>query len=92
MLTPAIIGDLASHFGCTIGLKDSVTAVIFVAFGTSVPGESEGFDWQRGILPGSSEPSDLPHYLPYHLRSELKVHEGQPKGLLLPLRMIINIS
>lgn len=38
----AVIGDLASHFGCTIGLKDSVTAVIFVAFGTSVPGESEG--------------------------------------------------
>lgn len=37
MLT-AVIGDLASHFGCTIGLKDSVTAVIFVAFGTSVPG------------------------------------------------------
>ncbi|XP_054828570.1 sodium/calcium exchanger 3 isoform X2 [Eublepharis macularius] len=36
MLT-AIIGDLASHFGCTIGLKDSVTAVVFVAFGTSVP-------------------------------------------------------
>ncbi|KFU85187.1 Sodium/calcium exchanger 3, partial [Chaetura pelagica] len=33
----AIIGDLASHFGCTIGLKDSVTAVIFVAFGTSLP-------------------------------------------------------
>lgn len=38
MLT-AVIGDLASHFGCTIGLKDSVTAVVFVAFGTSVPGE-----------------------------------------------------
>ncbi|XP_066884384.1 sodium/calcium exchanger 3 isoform X4 [Kogia breviceps] len=37
MLT-AVIGDLASHFGCTIGLKDSVTAVVFVAFGTSVPG------------------------------------------------------
>ena len=50
----------------------------------------------KGILPGSSEPSDLPHYLPYHLRSELnrasasKVHEGQPKGPLLPLRMIVN--
>ena len=38
MLT-AVIGDLASHFGCTIGLKDSVTAVVFVALGTSVPGE-----------------------------------------------------
>ncbi|XP_053535267.1 sodium/calcium exchanger 3 isoform X2 [Ictalurus punctatus] len=33
----AIIGDLASHFGCTIGLKDSVTAVVFVALGTSIP-------------------------------------------------------
>ncbi|XP_015706025.2 sodium/calcium exchanger 2, partial [Coturnix japonica] len=34
----AFIGDLASHFGCTIGLKDSVTAVVFVALGTSIPG------------------------------------------------------
>ncbi|XP_056104679.1 sodium/calcium exchanger 1a isoform X6 [Rhinichthys klamathensis goyatoka] len=33
----AFIGDIASHFGCTIGLKDSVTAVVFVALGTSVP-------------------------------------------------------
>ncbi|XP_030073900.1 sodium/calcium exchanger 2 isoform X4 [Microcaecilia unicolor] len=33
----AIIGDLASHFGCTVGLKDSVTAVVFVALGTSIP-------------------------------------------------------
>lgn len=37
-LLTAITGDLASHFGCTIGLKDSVTAVVFVALGTSVPG------------------------------------------------------
>lgn len=36
----AVTGDLASHFGCTIGLKDSVTAVVFVALGTSVPGWS----------------------------------------------------
>ncbi|KAL8621497.1 Sodium/calcium exchanger 1 [Nucella lapillus] len=33
----AVIGDLASSFGCTIGLKDSVTAISFVALGTSVP-------------------------------------------------------
>ncbi|XP_060114305.1 sodium/calcium exchanger 2 [Heteronotia binoei] len=33
----AFIGDLASHFGCTIGLKDSVNAVVFVALGTSIP-------------------------------------------------------
>ena len=33
----AIIGDLASHLGCTVGLKDAVTAISFVALGTSVP-------------------------------------------------------
>ncbi|XP_005740194.1 sodium/calcium exchanger 2a isoform X1 [Pundamilia nyererei] len=33
----AIIGDLASHFGCTVGLRDTVTAVVFVALGTSLP-------------------------------------------------------
>ncbi|CAG7823722.1 unnamed protein product [Allacma fusca] len=36
-LLTAVIGDLASHFGCSVGLKDSVTAIIFVALGTSVP-------------------------------------------------------
>ncbi|XP_074662888.1 sodium/calcium exchanger 1-like [Tubulanus polymorphus] len=33
----AFIGDLASAFGCTVGLKDAVTAISFVALGTSVP-------------------------------------------------------
>jgi len=36
-LLTAFIGDLASHFGCSIGLKDTVTAIAFVALGTSVP-------------------------------------------------------
>jgi len=31
------VGDLANHFGCTIGLKDTVTAITFVALGTSLP-------------------------------------------------------
>lgn len=34
----AVIGDVASHFGCTLGIKDSVTAIVFVALGTSIPG------------------------------------------------------
>ena len=34
----AVIGDLASHFGCTVGMKDTVTAISLVAMGTSVPG------------------------------------------------------
>lgn len=33
----AVVGDLATIFGCLVGLKDSVTAITFVAMGTSVP-------------------------------------------------------
>ena len=33
----ALIGDLAAHFGCTIHLKDSITAISIVALGTSLP-------------------------------------------------------
>ena len=44
----ALIGDLAAHFGCTVGLKDSVNAVVFVALGTSIPGV-----WGRGGAVGA---------------------------------------
>lgn len=37
----AFINDLASSFGCTIGLLDSVTAISFVALGTSIPGKNK---------------------------------------------------
>ncbi|XP_018568981.1 sodium/calcium exchanger 1-like isoform X1 [Anoplophora glabripennis] len=33
----AVIGDIASHFGATLGIKDAVTAIVFVALGTSIP-------------------------------------------------------
>ncbi|XP_059219405.1 sodium/calcium exchanger 1 isoform X3 [Stomoxys calcitrans] len=33
----AVIGDIASYFGCTLGIKDAVTAICFVALGTSIP-------------------------------------------------------
>ena len=33
----AVIGDLATIFGCLVGVDDSVTAITFVALGTSVP-------------------------------------------------------
>ena len=36
-LLTAIVGDLAAIFGCLVGLKDSVTAITFVALGTSLP-------------------------------------------------------
>ena len=44
-LLTAFINDLASSFGCTIGLKDSVTAISFVALGTSVPGKFIDESW-----------------------------------------------
>lgn len=33
-----IIGDVSSHMGCSVGLKDSCTALTLVAMGTSLPG------------------------------------------------------
>ncbi len=55
-LLTAVIGDLASSFGCTVGLKDSVTAISFVALGTSLPGEFLAVRWlwklwTRAVLP-----------------------------------------
>jgi Ca2+/Na+ antiporter len=45
-IVTAIIGDVASHFGCTLGIKDSVTAIVFVALGTSIPGEPSNIIFQ----------------------------------------------
>ena len=36
-LLTAIVADLASLFGCTIGLTEELTAITFVALGTSLP-------------------------------------------------------
>ena len=36
-VTTAVIGDLAALFGCAVGMKDAVTAITFVALGTSLP-------------------------------------------------------
>jgi len=33
----ALVGDLAGMFGCVIGLSKPVTAITFIALGTSVP-------------------------------------------------------
>lgn len=32
-----IVGEIATVFGCVIGLRQSVTAITFVALGTSLP-------------------------------------------------------
>jgi len=36
-LIVVLVGDLAGIFGCLIGLEDEVTAITFVALGTSLP-------------------------------------------------------
>ena len=47
-LITAVIGDVASHLGCFIFLKDTVNAIAFVALGTSVPGKSRPDQWSQG--------------------------------------------
>ena len=32
-----IVGDVATVLGCALGIKESVTAITFVALGTSLP-------------------------------------------------------
>lgn len=36
-LLTAVVGDLATIFGCLVGLEKEVTAITFVAMGTSLP-------------------------------------------------------
>jgi len=36
-LVTAVVGEFASLLGCVLGIKDSVTAITFVALGTSLP-------------------------------------------------------
>lgn len=36
-IVTAVVGEIASSFGCMVNLKDSVTAITFVALGTSLP-------------------------------------------------------
>ena len=36
-LLTALIGDLAAHMGCCMGLTPAITAITFVALGTSLP-------------------------------------------------------
>lgn len=33
----AVVGDVAKIFGCTLGISDLLTAITFVALGTSLP-------------------------------------------------------
>eukprot|EP00045_Choanoeca_perplexa_P013746 m.156800 g.156800 ORF g.156800 m.156800 type:complete len:823 (-) comp16445_c1_seq16:47-2515(-) len=58
----AFVGDLATGLGCTVGLKDAVTAISLVALGTSIPdtfaskiaAENDGADPAIGNVTGSN--------------------------------------
>ncbi len=36
-LVTGIVGEFANLFGCVVGLKQAITAITFVALGTSLP-------------------------------------------------------
>lgn len=74
----AIIGDVASHFGCTLGIKDSVTAIVFVALGTSIPGErSQAFHFICFPLQplNLSQIRSLVKWLPFRTNMRMRVSE-----------------
>nr|CAD7398398.1 unnamed protein product [Timema cristinae] len=54
----AVIGDIASHFGCTLGIRDSVTAIVFVALGTSIPGVPRHEQRVRKMIECQMQPMD----------------------------------
>ena len=35
-----LVGDLATYFGCSVGVQDIITAIALVSLGTNVPGTS----------------------------------------------------
>ncbi len=76
-LLTAVIGDLASHFGCTVGLRDTVTAVVFVALGTSIPGEwkSSSTVWQRESVESNMVAQTLAEVLcPHNQKSSQSIN------------------
>ncbi|XP_023801387.1 sodium/calcium exchanger 2-like isoform X1 [Cyanistes caeruleus] len=72
-LLTALIGDLAAHFGCTLGLKDSVNAVVFVALGTSIP-DTFASRVAPAVSPCPHQCPQCPHDVPCPLR-----HLRQPR-------------
>ena len=36
-IVTAVVGEFANLFGCVLGIKPSITAITFVALGTSLP-------------------------------------------------------
>lgn len=62
-LVTAVVGEYASLFGCVVGIKPAVTAITFVALGTSLPDtfasrtaaqQSENADSAIGNVTGSN--------------------------------------
>ncbi|XP_026670890.1 sodium/calcium exchanger 3 isoform X3 [Ceratina calcarata] len=81
----AVIGDIASYFGCTLGIKDSVTAVAFVALGTSIPGaENKKQNLGESIYHGISRRSELngrPHFFRPLLIRDPGMEAGKNAGV-----------
>jgi solute carrier family 8 (sodium/calcium exchanger) len=82
----AIVGEFANLFGCTIGLKSSVTAITIVGMGTSLPDtlasmkaarDSEGADPAIGNVTGSNSVNVfLGLGIPWVLATIIKSHQG----------------
>jgi solute carrier family 8 (sodium/calcium exchanger) len=92
----AVVGEVASLFGCVIGLKPSVTAITFVALGTSLPdtfasktaAEDDKYaDGAIGNVTGSNSVNvflglGLPWVIAVHYKDSKGEKYGVPAGAL----------
>merc|ERR1712070_933038 len=60
----AFVADIAGIFGCLLGLKDAITAITFVALGTSLPdtfaSKSAAVNDDSADAPSATSPAPTP--------------------------------
>ncbi|KAJ8974582.1 hypothetical protein NQ317_014787 [Molorchus minor] len=78
-IVTAFIGDIASHFGATLGIKDAVTAIVFVALGTSIPVNFKLFSRTKGTLLSSIIREVIETPWNYNVEMSLLVKSLYPK-------------
>jgi len=92
-IVTAVVGEFANLFGCSIGLPASITAITFVALGTSLPDmfasmqaakQSPGADSAIGNITGSNSVNVfLGLGLPWLIGSIYNVNKGN-EGYYVP--------
>merc|ERR1712059_87367 len=97
-----IVGDIATIFGCIVNLKDEVTAITFVALGTSLPDtfaskaaavNEKHADNAIGNVTGSNSVNVfLGLGIPWVIASIYHAVQGSPDGFQVPGASVLSFS